>query len=335
LLAVALAVLASASADACSVFDEDAPKPGSALAEVLHYAHDSTPFIYLARISSVDGDYSHRIAHAEVLEDLRRTLGGRRQIELRFDAGDTCDLRFEAGRTYLVYSNGASGPVGTRSRTREASSDDPEVQWLRTGKLPPVPVAVQREVVTCEPCVEDYGFEVSDADALAALGNQKAFLYKGYVLSPKPGRAWEGRTREGRLIEITDTASMSMREKCRMHQAWHWCQSLRPVHEPERRLRLECVDPGESHESCNEERTRTSKWEPLESLEVAKCNWGDVAHPTCSLSDARHPLAPSAPRGPVLRCSPEELPFRDFSCEVVSQASSTEDQPRPRTGAHE
>lgn len=147
---MAAAWLGAPDARACSC----APPPPGDLPTTLREAHDRARFIYRARLLSGGGRDARGKTVVEVLESFKGPLQPGARLELPTTPMSPCGLSLESGpgREYLVYTS-AQLPTEIHlcSRTREMNGDDAEMTWLRTGRPPAMPVALQREVMTCAP----------------------------------------------------------------------------------------------------------------------------------------------------------------------------------------
>ena len=151
-LFVLLAVCAGpATAQACSCWDGPADLPTN-----LREAKAGAIAIYRARVVSIDSGFLRLFRHpasVEVLEVFKGQVKRGERLQLPYGGGGDCTIRFEEGIEYLMYAHGSEPEdVHHCSRTRPVRAGDSELDWLRTGRLPPVPVAIQRESVSCEPC---------------------------------------------------------------------------------------------------------------------------------------------------------------------------------------
>ncbi|WP_164010683.1 hypothetical protein [Pyxidicoccus trucidator] len=142
LLGSALFALPS-SADACSC------RGWTDLPTALRTARDKAGVIVHGRVVSV----ASRQARIEVIEAFKGATGGAQLVLDTDDGGGDCSYSFESGEEYLVYAYLYEGRLATSmcTRTRKVSKGDAELDWLRTGKLPPVPVVLRREQDQCTP----------------------------------------------------------------------------------------------------------------------------------------------------------------------------------------
>ncbi|WP_163999534.1 hypothetical protein [Pyxidicoccus caerfyrddinensis] len=132
------------SADACSCGGwTDLPTE-------LRTARDGAGVIVHGRVVSVASGQ----VRIEVIEAFKGATGGAKLVvDPDGGGGGDCSYSFESGEEYLVYAHLHEGRVATSmcTRTRMVSKGDAELDWLRTGRLPPVPVALWREQDQCTP----------------------------------------------------------------------------------------------------------------------------------------------------------------------------------------
>ncbi|MFP2934877.1 hypothetical protein ACLESO_59205, partial [Pyxidicoccus sp. 3LG] len=131
------------SADACSCGG------WTDLPTALRTARDEAGVIVHGRVVSV----ASRQVRIEVVEAFKGATGGAKHVLDTDSGGGGCSYSFEAGEEYLIYANLHEGRLATSmcTRTRKVSKGDAELDWLRTGRLPPVPVALRREQAQCSP----------------------------------------------------------------------------------------------------------------------------------------------------------------------------------------
>ncbi|WP_224249058.1 hypothetical protein [Hyalangium gracile] len=317
-----------ASSEACSC-EGGSPE----LATNLREARQGSAAIYYGRVLSVEERPFGGKASVEVLEVFKGKLEVGTKLQLPTGGGGDCSIPFEAGQHYLMYANDTPESVWLCSRTRPASRDDAELEWLRTGKLPVIPVAVQREAVTCQPCSLEtvsrtlVGAAAGDAcsvplraaPALAAFREVRPFWSHGVYDPNNSGQAQAvGLSSTLRAFELTQTPYRDTLETCRQRVLRRWCEGLEPsgadaAHGPA----LRCVNPGPEEEVCNEEKSRSASWGPLQAMSAASCHWYDLESSLCKMSQETKPLAKGAPRAPLLRCSPVFDRRKDHLCHVV------------------
>lgn len=163
------------------------------------------------------------------------------QFELPSGGGGNCTFGFQAESENLIYAY-AEGPrsVGFCSRTRPITSEeDSELRWLRTGKPPPIPVAMQRETVSCVPCdIRKIGGPLvappGEAPAQAERGPEAEALMKAgrpfftYSTQPSDGsrHVAVGRSWDGRFFELVQAPHRSVDEHCVQKVYLRWCKRL-------------------------------------------------------------------------------------------------------------
>ncbi|WP_257461681.1 hypothetical protein [Archangium lipolyticum] len=294
----------------------------TSLAQALRTARDKASHIYLARVQASDGLRNRGIATVQVLEVLKGELAAGTQLELPSGGGGDCSFPFKRGNDYLVYAHGQPTSVRLCTRTRQVQADDVEVQWLRTGKPPPTPVALRREVVSCKRC---------DIDTVARapfLGGEQArraneelrpFWTHGPGSDDRVSVA-VGVSGDQRAFQLVQTSHehTPTDEPCRRVVIRRWCERLAPASDTAR-FAFRCIKPGPEEEVCDEEKSRVAKWKPLERMTAASCGWGNPNAPSCTLSKKLQPLRGSPKAGaPVLQCRPTDLSSDRHSCQVVT-----------------
>ncbi|NOJ91810.1 hypothetical protein HMI51_02465 [Corallococcus coralloides] len=310
---------------ACSCIRRTQGLPGA-----LKEARDEAGFIYLGRVRNSE-DSSERFATVDVLETFKGSVKAGEVLQLPYGRGGDCVLNLPRGETWLIYADDTSPEDAwscMRSR-RVLSSDDSELTWLRTGVLPPVPVALQREIVSCEVCDSDVvGGRLlappempaakpalqPEAEALWKAG--QPFFTAGYA---EGRRVMLGVSREGRAFELTESAGSSqVREACARRVQLRWCARLELRQRTPKVSDFHCVGPGEPQEVCDERRSRKSEWFPMERLPARACDWANPSAPSCELAEGRFPFPSGAPPLPVLACHPRTPGARSgtYACEV-------------------
>lgn len=289
------------------------------LAQALRTAHETAGHIHFARAQAANGPRSGS-ATVEVVEVFKGELAVGTRLRLPSGGGGTCAYPFQKGNDYLVYTHGGPTVVNLCSRTRQVLADDVELQWLRTGKLPATPSALQREVVTCEPCELEAGTRAPllfGEQARQAHAAQGAFWTQG--LGSEHGRAVAvGQTKDLRSFELVQTPHDTTDEKCRQRIVRRWCERLAPL-SSEARYAFRCIKPGPEEEVCDETQGRVAKWMPLESMTTATCTWGNPNAPSCKLSKKVQPRPGShKASAPLLRCSPPRVDTGWHPCQVVT-----------------
>ncbi|AKJ00956.1 hypothetical protein ATI61_112215 [Archangium gephyra] len=137
-------------ANACSCMPESGDP-----ATALRRARDGADAIFHGRVVSIErgggflGLFGKRGLEAtlEVIERFKGPVASK--LVLPTGNGGACEYPFKVGDEYLVYASEYEGRLVTSlcSRTRPISPGNLELHWLRTGTLPLVPVALQRERV--------------------------------------------------------------------------------------------------------------------------------------------------------------------------------------------
>ncbi|WP_375746403.1 hypothetical protein NR800_17855 [Corallococcus interemptor] len=294
------------------------------LASTLEGARDSAGFIYLGRVRDSE-DPSERFATVDVLEAFKGSVKAGAVLRLPYGGGGDCVLNVTPGRTWLIYA-GKTGPeeVWMCSRSRRVLLDDSELTWLRTGVLPPVPVALHRETVSCEGCE----IEVEARRLLAHAGTPpvgwreaEARWKAGQPFITSAGMTQSrvlGVSRDGRAFELSDSSlEASARWACERRLQLRWCKRLE-LQEGRYASDFRCVDPGEPQEVCDERRSRKSEWLPMERLPPGACSGFNPSAPSCDLASDRFPFPAGAPPLPFLACHPLTPGARSggYACEV-------------------
>jgi hypothetical protein len=282
--------------------------------------------IYLARVSKPQLGARPGRALLSVVESFKGEVSPGELITVRAGGFGDCSIEFAAGALYLVYGRESPTDVWMCSRTRRVDDRDPEVEWLKTGRLPPAPKVLQREMVTCQPCdpgrigdtfvgrqpracAADRGLDVA-----AQVAGTEAFSV--YDSEPGPKGAVDvelGRTREGQLFKLSTTGGWA---RCQRRVVLQICKQLATEKISDWRTEVRCVTPGPERVLCDETQSREERWLPLEDLASAKCSWRHPARATCELSEQRPTGADI--RGPVLRCHPTGMRGDTHHvCEVV------------------
>lgn len=340
LLTCALSVWStSAKACSCGGGSED-------LVTNLREARDGADAIFHARVVSVDplggflGVFGwHRPeATLEVLESFKGHVGSKLVLSA---GGGSCEFPFKADGEYLVYASREDGEwaVPPCSRSRTITRDDVELEWLRTGRPPLVPVALQRETVRCETCdLETVARTLvgttpgaphdprlwKDDEAVKALREARPFWTGGYYNHEDPSRSTAvGLSSDLRPFELLQTPDSGTEKLCQQRVSLRWCERLEaPPGASHPALR--CVNPGPPQELCDETKSRTASWEPKERIEAASCYWGRPDRPRCELQKEPRPLAAGAPASPLLVCEPgyNGSSSAAHSCRVVPANAS-------------
>ncbi|GMU08643.1 hypothetical protein [Corallococcus caeni] len=317
--------------------------PDVGLVEGLKAARAHADFIYLARIHDTD-DPSEDSATLEVLESFKGAVKAGDVLRVFQDQGD-CSLPLPPGSTWLLYAYDRPTGVVKCTRSRSVLLDDSEVVWLRTGNLPPVPVSLQRETVSCDACdIEEVAGRLLVAPGMPPA--RRSSLYSGESETRwKAGQPFfteggaftdpsfvvrVGMSREGRAFELTELPQWSHLEKtCERRVQLRWCKRLEfhKGYPPGNGFR--CVEPERPQEVCDERRSRKAGWLPMERLPPYACFWFRPDAPFCELSDARFPFPAGSPSLPVLAChrtGPVNGPGR-YSCEVGTTPTRVPSEP--------
>ncbi|RKG70949.1 hypothetical protein D7V80_03210 [Corallococcus sp. CA054B] len=324
-----------ASAWACSCISRTQGLPGA-----LKEAREQAGFIYLGRVRDSE-DPSARFATVDVLEAFKGHVKACAVLQLPYGRGGDCVLNLPRGETWLIYADDTSPEDAWRCmRSRRVlSPDDSELTWLRTGILPPVPVALQREAVSCEVCdIQAVGARLvappemppatpawhADAEALWKAG--EPFFTGAYATH----RVMLGVSREGRAFELTEASGSSRGEQsCERRVQLRWCKRLELRPRTPKVSDFHCVDPGEPQEVCDERRSRKSEWFPMERLPARACDWSNPSAPACELAEGRFPFPSGAPPLPVLACHPRRPGARsgNYACEVKTAPEPVPPEP--------
>jgi hypothetical protein len=338
-LGCALVLVLPAPADACSCGGGSSDLPTT-----LRAARADAEAIFHARVVSVEPRWSllglvglgssGLEAHLEILEVFKGTVGPRLVMHTGPSIGD-CTFPFEAGVEYLVYAFKHEGRLrtGICQRTRPAAKDDSELEWLRTGRLPPVPEALQREVVQCTPCTLETVAErlvgpppgnacnmsVWPQEVAQALKDGRPFWHGGYYDYDDPSRTTAlGISLDSRAFELVQTPHHGTEETCRQRVTRKWCERLEPAPPSERNVPdLRCVNPGPEEEVCDEEKSRTASWAPREPLQAATCRWYTPDRPSCQLEKTLQPRAVETSVPWLLMCRPAYERSYAHACQVV------------------
>jgi hypothetical protein len=257
-------------------------------------------------------------ARFEVLESFKGSVGP----ELVLPSGSAdgpCTTPFAPEREYLVYASLYDGKLESSlcSRTRQVDRNDIELDWLRTGTLPPVPVALQRETVRCTPCdldtvtttligLPDRNQYTHDSDEAAkALGEGRPFWTGAFYNRDDRTRTTAvGLSRELRPFELVQTPLHGTQDTCRQRVSLRWCARLEASGEDFPQPGFRCVNPSPEQEMCDETKSRTAEWGPKERIQAAQCIWRRPDRPSCELRKEFQPLAAEAPASPLLVCEP-------------------------------
>ncbi|WP_224249373.1 hypothetical protein [Hyalangium gracile] len=146
------------------------------LPTALRTARDTASVIVHARVLSV----ASRQVRIEVIEAFKGATAGAKIVVDTDNGGGGCGYSFESGEAYLVYAELYEGRLGTSmcTRTRKISKGDAELDWLRTGRLPPIPVALRRELA------QDTPMEPITATRCHWLTTDRAVCLLGKQLQP-------------------------------------------------------------------------------------------------------------------------------------------------------
>ncbi|MFP2901876.1 hypothetical protein [Corallococcus sp. 4LFB] len=305
----------------------------------LREARSEADFIYLGRIRQVGGA-SGALYTVEVLESFKGTVKTGTVFREPFSGEGDCSLPVSPG-VWLIYAYGNPARTTQCSRSRPVVPDDSELTWLRTGVLPPVPVSLQRESVSCEVCdVDEIGGRLlvppgapparrspswtKDVEARWKAG--QPFFTDASAVSDSEHQVLLGLSREGRAFELSETPVWPFeRMGCERRIQLRWCERL----EFQQGSGFRCVGPGTAQDVCDERRSRKAKWLPMERLQPGACHWDRPDSALCILSEDRFPFPASSPALPVLAChdlkqGPGSGPYR---CEVKVKPESITPEP--------
>lgn len=268
-------------------------------------------------------DECHRSATVKVLEEFKGSVKAGDVFDVPSGGCGDCTIPFEPEQEYLMYAGKKRSDVYYCSRTRElekgADTDDAEILWLRTGKLPPMPLALQRESVTCVPC------DIYDVAARVAPGRGSPGSCADFDWEPqaeekmKAGQPFftraeasddahhvmVGMTKDGKAFELTQTPHLSVPERCTQRVELRWCSRVEVKSPGEGMYPLfRCIEPGPAQLQCDEAPTRKAAWMPAEVFEATRCDWSSPGAPTCSLQGPGRPLSGKIMTGPFLLCRP-------------------------------
>lgn len=315
---------------------------GGNLHNDLKVARERASAIYRARVIPVPSGPYLGTVDVEVLEVIKGPVVTGEKFNLPQGGGGDCRIRFRDEAVYLIYAE----PEYPRliwhcSRSRPmASLDDAEWVWLTTGKLPSIPAVVQRESVSCDPCdVERIGSSLISPPgkapiiphearkALALMKARRPFLTHSNAASNGQRLVMVGRSWAGKPFELIQTPAYSVDARCKQQVQLHWCKRLevsRPY--PDDGPRFRCVEPERAEVACDENKSRTSKWEPPEALSADQCHWRTHSSASCTFSSPPAPLDEGAPTSPLLVCQPKAGLQPRYSCSV--QAAPAPFQPK-------
>lgn len=289
--------------------------------------------VYYARVYETDGLLDQGTTKLEVLEVYKGALKPGFKFATRSGGGGDCTHRFTVGETWLVYAAGSFGGIWVCSRSRPAKSDDTELRWLRTGKLPPQPVALQRAKETCRECSLDglasklTGARDAEEDGTALLRKRpfhSGAMYRGGGLSVI------GLTKDLDAFELIRRYDDDREEACHARVFKRLCGTIEaevrsvgtdvdhaPVRLTEaaltsRRSRgettvidLSCVRPRGETLVCDEGATRVETLEAPEPLASLYCDWTVPSRPSCKLPRVSPAFDGGLHLGPIMRCTPE------------------------------
>ena len=315
LVAIVALGLGAQTARACSC------DPGpSDLSLQLRTARDEAVAIYRARVLFASRSAFGGEASVKVLEVFKGALKAGDMLSLPSGGGGDCSIAFSKGEEYLLYSNGPKASnVHLCTRTQPTAFASTELAWLRTGVLPPLPVAIQRERVSCTRCdIERMGSRMIskpgspplqwawEKEAVDLMRAGRPFLTRSRPGSDHERFALVGRTWEGRAFELARTSGKAGGEACTQRVHLRWCKSI-DVSPPESASpAFKCVEPlGETTLHCDEAATREATWLPPEALPPNACRWGSIDRPRCALDHEARALKPGAPHSPLLVCRPD------------------------------
>ena len=300
--------------------------------------------IYRARAEALSEPWD---ADLEVLEVFKgeMKIGQHLKIVARSD----CSFPFRAGEEYLVYAHcrpvTQSATPGSRSSARRCSYDavskcsrtkaiapgDAELDWLRTGRWPPMPVALQRESVSCKECdalaiaEQVTGLSrdsmSSPQQSRAAAKFARPFFTLSGLISALPNIVLVGVSQDRTPFELTTTPSWSLDAVCMLRVELRWCKRL-DVLESDNFWR--CVDPSEPIIKCDERQSRKAAWDRPEQFHQDACNWYAPSDPGCFLGLQRPVLPENAPQYPLLKCRPDsgDTDPKGYSCHVETAPPS-------------
>ncbi|NMO16575.1 hypothetical protein HPC49_28960 [Pyxidicoccus fallax] len=336
-LAVACAWPSAAQACSCK------QTPGD-LATQLRTAQGSAVAIYRARVTDVDWGIPTGEATVEVLEVFKGPVKPGEELDLPAGGGGDCTVAFKEGTEYLIYAHGKDATsVGMCSRTRSVDTGtDSELVWLRTGKLPPLPVALQREAISCESCdIHDVGGRlvvppgkapgsfIGQKDAADAMEAGRPFFT--YAHDDRMKRdVMVGMTFDGRPFELTLTSAPSPASACTQRVQLRWCKRL-DVSIPllGGAPTFECIEPGASSVQCDASTSRKSSYGRLEDLPTQPCRWRTSELAWCELAPEGRALPDGAPTSPVLMCRPRSANGSGgfHVCQVETKPGPTDKAP--------
>ena len=324
-VAILIVVHSPSSAMACSC----QKNPGE-LGTTLIRARDAAVAVYVGQVQQVVENPPHATAWVKVLQVLKGSVTAGETLKVpAWGAGD-CTPPFEEGETYLIYATGlAPIDVSTCSRTRPVGPNDLEVQWLTSGQLPPIPVALRRAVVECSRCslthlanelvgspyLDDTpALKSEDVVQAAARGNP----FWAVGCNGGHGCPWTaiGIGRSRRAFELF--ASSELQSACHVRISRRWCSQLEANgHASWPSEAVRCIDPGTAKEVCNEERTAKESWDLPEDLSAAACIWNDAEHARCVLAAPARPRQ-LASQEPILACRPQRSDPERYLCTVTA-----------------
>lgn len=320
LASLAVALTGASSAEACSCI-----KDTSSIRAQLEKAKADAEAIFLARVeSSVErpeakGKGDVFLTRLTILERYKGDVGATLQMPSGWSSGD-CTFHFDVGREYLVYAKKDSGVLGTShcTRSREVTRrDDAELTWLRTGAPVPLPVVLQRELVSCAPCSleavaaampTDGGALplLDEAPARVAWKAKRPFWVRSSYDYEHRGVRFALGSAPGQAFELRQSPWTDSRETCRQKVERRWCKAVRPAKRARWLLQFECVGPGPFEVVCDADAARTVTVSAPEALAaVTRCEWELPDELTCHLSATAVALDGGVPAGASLRCLPE------------------------------
>ncbi|NMO16574.1 hypothetical protein HPC49_28955 [Pyxidicoccus fallax] len=337
-IAVAAACALPSAAQACSC-----ERPSGDLHTQLRTARENAVAIYRARVTAVDPAAFDGKAAVEVLEVFKGPVKPGERLDLPSGGRGACTIAFKAGKEYLMYAQGKDATsVSLCSRTHSVTpGTESELAWLRTGKLPPLPVALQREAVSCEPCDIDLvgGRLIVAPDespsswlwppqAAEAMKEGRPFFTRAHVDSEHS--LIVGMSFDGKPFELTQTHEYAAPSACTRRIHLRWCKRLdvtTPAGSPHPVFK--CIEPGESSLQCDESKGRESSWRPPESIPADACLWRTSDTALCTLEPRMRLLPAGARASPVLKCRPQDLDRRDRNhfCQVETKPGPTDKAP--------
>ncbi len=256
----------------------------------------------------------------------------RKERVLEGNASHSCGRTFDEGAAYLVYADGdAAGekPMSASYCTRvlELADAQRELDWLRTRKPVPVPVAMRRRTVSCEECElspvaqrlacgERSCLALPFPEVAAALDAKRSFWSHAARDDTRQTRRIFGSTTTGRLFVVSQSSAWD----CEGSVTLKWCSALKLTAQADRPM-VECVGGVDAPPPCDEARTRKSEWSAVGAWSSSNCEWKFIDGPRCELTAPPTPLASKAPTAPGLHCRQRGGTY--FECTLVPDAAAT------------